>query len=191
MNETAVSDKRTAILNTTLTLIAKRGFHGTPMSLVANRSGVSTGIIYHYFAGKDDLIHALYRHVKQELGAALLVGMEGVPPSAAHFQQLWFNAFHYYAAHPDATLFLEQYENSPYQQPHEDFLADAEFVALSQLLHDYQATGLLKDLPYTVLHELSFGVALKIAKLHLSGLLPLDDTTLTAVATACWQAVSA
>ena len=56
-----VSDKRAAILQTTLDLISDRGFHNTPMSLIAKEAGVSAGTIYHYFAGKDELIFELYR----------------------------------------------------------------------------------------------------------------------------------
>ena len=50
-----IEDKRTAILDATLRLISKNGFHGTAMSKVAKEAGVSAGIIYHYFDSKDDL----------------------------------------------------------------------------------------------------------------------------------------
>ena len=53
--EKSTSDKRTAILEATLNLISERGFHDTPMSLIAKASGASTGIIYHYFASKEEL----------------------------------------------------------------------------------------------------------------------------------------
>ena len=58
--KTKVSDKRAAILEATLDLISERGFHGTPISMIAAESGVSTGIIYHYFANKEELIYDLY-----------------------------------------------------------------------------------------------------------------------------------
>jgi len=41
--EKNISDKRTAILDATLALISERGFHNTPMSLIAKTAGVSTG----------------------------------------------------------------------------------------------------------------------------------------------------
>ncbi len=67
-------EKREAILQAALELIAERGFHDTPMSLIARRSGASAGTIYHHFADKDDLIHALYRHVKTIFNRALVAG---------------------------------------------------------------------------------------------------------------------
>ena len=69
-------DKRTAILQATFDLVAERGFHQTPMSLVAKRSGVSAGIIYHYFDNKEDLIRQLYWHIK--------AATQRCPPGRAH-----------------------------------------------------------------------------------------------------------
>jgi AcrR family transcriptional regulator len=67
-----VEDKRKAILEATLRLISQNGFHGTAVSKVAKEAQVSTGSIYHYFAGKDDLINELYKEIKREKGKAFL-----------------------------------------------------------------------------------------------------------------------
>jgi AcrR family transcriptional regulator len=61
-----VEDKRQAILDATLRLISKNGFHGTAMSKVAQEARVSTGIIYHYFDNKDELIDELYKAIKRK-----------------------------------------------------------------------------------------------------------------------------
>src|SRR5690348_2500554 len=45
-------DKRCAIIRATLELVAEHGFHGAPMALVAERSGVAAGTIYRYFESK-------------------------------------------------------------------------------------------------------------------------------------------
>ena len=66
-----VEDKRTAILQATLTLVSRHGFHGTSMSKIADKAGVSDGIIYHCFNGKDDLIAELYRGIKRDVGQAI------------------------------------------------------------------------------------------------------------------------
>ena len=108
------TDKRTAILQATLDLVAERGFHQTPMSLVAKRSGVSAGIIYHYFDNKDDLIHQLYWHIKSQLSVALLAGEPQQLPWPDNLRRIWLNAYRFYVSHPQETAYLEQYENSPY-----------------------------------------------------------------------------
>ena len=60
-------DKRLAILEAALELIAEYGFHGAPMAMVADRAGVGAGTIYRYFDNKDLLIAELYRDLEQKL----------------------------------------------------------------------------------------------------------------------------
>jgi len=67
-----VEDKRQAILDATLRLISKNGFHGTAMSKIAQEAGVSTGSIYHYFDSKDELIDELYKAIKRRSARAVL-----------------------------------------------------------------------------------------------------------------------
>src|SRR5436190_12945975 len=107
-------DKKAAIFNATLKLLVERGFYGTPMSEVAKHSGVSVGIIYHYFESKDDLIHQVYAEAKNNFSLAVIQGDPHLLPGTAMLKQVWANVYHYCVEHPTETLFLEQYENSPY-----------------------------------------------------------------------------
>ena len=185
-----VDDKRTAILNATMDLVAERGFHGTPMSLVARRSGVSTGIIYHYFEGKDALIHTLYFDIKTRFSAALMLGDPGAQPWPDHLLTIWRNAFNFYANHPRETVFLEQYENSPYMPNmavHMDF--DANTQALASLIETDVADGRLRPMPVDVMYVLSLGVALGLAKRQIAGSIDLDDAALTEIAEALVRAL--
>ena len=43
------SEKREAIVQAALKLIAVHGFHGAPMSMIADMAGVGTGTIYSLF----------------------------------------------------------------------------------------------------------------------------------------------
>ena len=114
---TAPKDKREAILQAMLELVAERGFHDAPMSLVAKRAGASAGIIYHYFPSKDELIRALYLHVKAKMGEFLVEGQVTGMTAEQAFKRVWMNAYHFYRTHQQETKFLDQYENSPYCGP--------------------------------------------------------------------------
>ena len=61
-----ISDKRTALLNATLTLVNNHGFHNTPMSKIAKLAGVAPATIYLYFENKQDLVNKLYLEVKKD-----------------------------------------------------------------------------------------------------------------------------
>ena len=52
--------KQDDILEAALELIAERGFHGAPISMIAKKAGVGEGTIYIYFENKDALINELY-----------------------------------------------------------------------------------------------------------------------------------
>lgn len=186
---TTTKDKRTMILQAALELIAERGFHGAPMSLVAQRAEASAGIIYHYFASKDDLIHALYESVEAGLGKALLIGNPQLLPLPDAFIQIWLNAYRYYLTHPNETRFLEQYKHSPFHQATDmtpEALSD-DFVFLAKWINTDRP---FKDLPLDVIYEMTMGVAARVANRQVTGQPLLDDTQLKEIAAACWQAVA-
>ncbi|WP_442588219.1 TetR/AcrR family transcriptional regulator [Pedobacter sp. AW31-3R] len=106
--------KREAVLNSTLALVRKHGFHGTPMSQIAKHAGVAAGTIYHYFESKEALIVELYIHVKNKLGAAVLMGDDERKSYNERFFNFMINHYNFYVDNEDAMFFLEQYINSPY-----------------------------------------------------------------------------
>jgi TetR/AcrR family transcriptional regulator, multidrug resistance operon repressor len=57
---------REKILNSALKLFVERGIDATPTSAITKDAGVSTGILFHYFYTKEDLIQELYSQVIEE-----------------------------------------------------------------------------------------------------------------------------
>jgi TetR/AcrR family transcriptional regulator, repressor of fatR-cypB operon len=185
------NDKREAILQAMLELVAERGFHDAPMSLVARRAGTSAGIIYHYFPSKDELIRALYLHVKAKMGRFLIEGQVVDMPAEQAFKRVWMNAYRFYRTHQQEVKFLDQYENSPYcgGSPEMEALVqqDQNIALLMNLFRPRSAGGPLKDLPREAVAELTLGVAARLAKRAKS----LTAKALEEIAAACWKAVTA
>jgi AcrR family transcriptional regulator len=183
-------DKRQAILHAMLDLVAEHGFHGAPMSLLAKHAGVSAGIIYHYFDGKEEVIHALYAEIKGRFSAALVQGDPHLLPFPDHLKQMWLNAYQFYVAHPRETRFLEQYENSPFQHNWDIDSLDANFRLLVGMIEQDFADGHIRPMPFEVLYELTVGVALGLAKRRIAGGIDLSAEALAEAAEACCRAVS-
>lgn len=184
------SDKRGAILDAALRLIAERGFHNTPVSKIADVSGVSAGIIYHYFDSKDELIQELYREVKLDMLRSMTDGYSTGLDYRSRFDQLWANAIRHILTHPEQAKFLEQFESSSYMEP---ILPDVVMIEIDLIMSFYSdgvVDEVLKDLPVPVLLSLSTGVAASLVKQHLAGMLVLDDDMSAAAADACWDAIS-
>lgn len=185
-----ISDKRAAILETTLDLISERGFHNTPMSMVTRESGVSTGTIYHYFASKDELIFELYKEIKLEMFQSTMRGFSEQQSYREGFLGLWYNFLEYYIQHPQETAFLEQFENSPYSKSFPQGEFAKEMAPFLNFVGRGVQEGVLKDLPIQVGAELTFGVAFSLAKQHIAGAIVLDEELIEATANACWDAIA-
>lgn len=189
ISPTNISNKRAAILESTLILISERGLHDTPMSLISKESGVSTGNIYHHFASKDELIVELYREIKTKAFRSLLSGYDEQAPYQERFLYLWKSILRYYLDHPKEIKFLEQYEHSPYYDPN----WAAQYAELIQPLVMYFQKGItegvLKDLPLEILMELGTATAVALAKQHIRGAYQLTDEVIAAAALAGWDMV--
>ncbi|WP_158823780.1 TetR/AcrR family transcriptional regulator [Granulicella sp. S156] len=187
---TTLKDKREAILQAMLELVAERGFHDAPMSVVAKRAGASAGIIYHYFPSKDELIRALYFHVKAKMSRFLIEGHVAGMSAEQAFKQVWINAYRFYRTHQQEMKFLDQYESSPYCVTYSEaeLLAsqDQNFVVLMKLFRQKSAGGPLNNLPLEVLGDLSIGVAARLARREKA----LKKDVLEKAAAACWRAVT-
>lgn len=189
LQKTTPKDKREAIIETMLDLVVERGFHDAPMSLLAKRAGASAGVIYHYFASKDEVIHAVYLHVKSLKLQSML---EGQVPNASFKQaylQMYVNAYNFYRTHLRETRFLDLYENSTFcdqnpPTPAADLQPDiAEFM---KAFRPKSEGGVLKNLPIAAIYEFAFGTARQLAKKDMV----LDSSELKNVALASWAAIS-
>lgn len=59
--------RKKQLIEATLSVMAEVGYHGTTISLIAKRAGLSSGIISHYFGDKQGLIEATMRHLLDAL----------------------------------------------------------------------------------------------------------------------------
>lgn len=63
--------RRQQLIDATLAAVNELGFAEASISQIAQRAGVSTGIISHYFQGKNGLIEATMRYLLQQLGKSV------------------------------------------------------------------------------------------------------------------------
>ncbi|MGO9487698.1 MAG: TetR/AcrR family transcriptional regulator [Solirubrobacteraceae bacterium] len=80
--------RREQICRAAAAVISREGFAGTTMRLVAEEAGVSTGMLNHYFADRQDLLtHALV-FVAERSQDRYARAMEGMPPGQARLEAL-------------------------------------------------------------------------------------------------------
>jgi AcrR family transcriptional regulator len=56
----ATPDKRRVILDAAVRVFARQGFHACRVSDIADEAGVAYGLVYHYFASKEEVLDTLF-----------------------------------------------------------------------------------------------------------------------------------
>lgn len=185
-------DKREEIVRAALELIAERGFHGAPMATIAERAGVGAGTIYRYFENKDVLITELYRELEERIRPLVMKGYAPERPIRERFLHLLKAVLRYFVENPLDFRYIEQFHNSPYGVAvrRVKLMGEKEdrdvFVELFQ---DGVAQQVMKDLPLTMLFDLSFGPLLTVARDHILGFVTLDKERIARFIEACWDGV--
>ena len=190
MAEKTKASKRDAILDAMLNIVVERGFHDAPMSLIKQRSGVSAGVIYHYFTSKEEIIQELHERVRTLKRSSLLEGYSPEMPAKDAFVLVWMNGYRFYREHVREMRFLEQYEAAGFSKG-EDAAAsvprDARQIAFERRFRGRAKGGVLTDLPSEVIYELTFGVVARLARQPKK----LSDKVLLETAHKVWEAVRA
>jgi AcrR family transcriptional regulator len=184
-------DRRAVIMQATLELAAERGLLNTTIALIARQAESSPGIIYHYFASKDEIVHSLYEVVLKQYTQAMMQANPFSPDRFEWFKQLWLTTFHYFVAHPKQASFLEQYKNSSYGQHRQSIEFDENLSSLVQIVQEDIRQGVIKDMPLDVIYTLTVGVAISVAKLQIAGIIKLDEAMLSEIAEASCRALQA
>ncbi|BCS88302.1 TetR/AcrR family transcriptional regulator [Pseudodesulfovibrio sediminis] len=186
---TKVDDKKTAILLATLSLVSDNGFHGTSISKVAARAGVSAGIIYHYFKNKDELITELYLELKQRVVAAQLENHDPDSPLRTQIRQLWGKMILFFLNNPEVTGFMTQFMYSPYFTPEVQARGASYYRPVSTLYDRAKEERIIKDLPPAVLGAFAVDVPSALVQRQKTGQLELTDEVVERVVESLWEAI--
>ncbi len=189
-------NKREQIIHATVRLISEYGFHGTPISMIAQEAEVGAGTIYRYFKDKDALVLEIFEQINKDFKITMLHGYDAHQPIQNRFLHLCRGIFQYGIQNPHEFKFMEQFYNSPYGTTlrREKLFCNCgdsgQELPLDQVFSTGQAQHLIKDLPLTALIAHSIGPIVFLVKDSIAGLIQLDESTIDSSLTACWDAIS-
>ncbi|QEH42508.1 TetR/AcrR family transcriptional regulator [Chitinophaga sp. XS-30] len=164
LTTSAATEKKQAIFESTLKLIREFGFHGTPVSQIAQHAGVATGTIYHYFASKDELIIALFRYSKQKIHDATFRDHNPNDTYRDRFVSIWINLVNYYSRFPEVLSFFEQFYSSPFVR---EIFTDETMCfqdEVSLFLKEGINSGHIKQLDINIISAAFLGTVIATAK---------------------------
>ncbi len=188
------SCKRDEILQSALEIIAAHGFHGAPMSMIAEKAAVGAGTIYRYFESKDALITTLYDELATKLVSELQQNYSSADTFRERFLHLSRTLMRYFVAHPVDFRFLEQYFNSPYgvSFKRERLRGEAGEQDLFRLFFEEGVREkALKDMPLFIHFGMTIGPIIFLARDHVLGLNELTAEQINRASEACWDAIKA
>ena len=185
-------DKREEIIRAAMDLIAEQGFHGAPMSMIAERAGVAAGTIYRYFESKDDLIRALFREIDEAIGAEILKDYQAKKPLRERFHHIFTKLLRYFIANPCHFRYMEQFHNSPYGVAlKKDIISrkSGDCYIYRDLLEEGVTQQIIKDLPMAILFAIAFGPLKAVVRDHILGFVTLDDPMIDRIMEASWDGI--
>jgi len=139
--------KQEAIFRAALKVIKKRGFHKARMADIAAEAGTSYGLVYHYFASKEDLFDAiqerwwgrLFELMKDLAGTPLCV-----PEKLARIIDYFLGT--YYENPELANIFITEISRSTTNLTLDRLAHFKDFMEMTQeVIKEGQAQGLLRD----------------------------------------------
>jgi AcrR family transcriptional regulator len=173
-----------------LTLFSDHGFHGTSMAKLANLADLPVGTIYRHFAGKDELIHALYVEAKKNRLTAMVEGLKPDMSLRERFDLFWRNTYLYCLRHPDEFKFTQQYAYSPYLKDVANSLQADVFQELGAFYAEGYRDSVFKPLPPQILTALISGPINILISRAIANNTPLTIADQTSAMNACWEAIT-
>ncbi|MBP8981007.1 MAG: TetR/AcrR family transcriptional regulator [Syntrophobacterales bacterium] len=186
------TEKRNEIMSVAMELLAERGFHRVPMSLIAARAEVAVGTIYLYFAGKDELITELFQELEREIVTMLREEFPADGSIRERFLYLTGKILRYFIKNPLHFRYLEQFMNSPYGvSVRRDRLLDkaGRDDFFMTLFNEAVAARIVKDIPVSALFSLTIAPLIFMVRDHVLGFVTLDEDLIRQTTEACWDAV--
>lgn len=101
-------EKRRQILDAAVRVFARKGFHTCRVGEVAEEAGISHGLLYHYFASKDELLEAIFAETWSELLGSLAAVEESGAPAQEQLGQVAAILLRSWRRQPDVVRVIVQ-----------------------------------------------------------------------------------
>jgi AcrR family transcriptional regulator len=92
LNQQMRESSRALILETALKLFSEHGYDRTSIKMIAESAGISQGLLYNYFASKDELLEAIFAQSMSDVQASFAMADAGSTP-AERIERLVRGAF--------------------------------------------------------------------------------------------------
>jgi TetR/AcrR family fatty acid metabolism transcriptional regulator len=141
----AQEEKRRLIRDAAVRVFARKGFHTCRVGDIAEEAGVAHGLLYHYFASKDELLEIVFRETWDELLGAIRAVEESGEPAREQLRQVAAIMLRSWRRDPDLIrVLVREIGRSPELQRRIDALRQV-FDAVARIVERGQAAGEFRE----------------------------------------------
>jgi AcrR family transcriptional regulator len=135
------ADKRRLILDAAVRVFARRGYHGSRVGDIATEAGVAHGLLYHYFASKDEVLETVFRENFGELLGRFRAVEGSDEPAAEKLEGIAKILLRTWRNDPAlVTVMVREVARSPQLQSQVDEVREA-FAIIQRVIEQGQAEG--------------------------------------------------
>lgn len=191
----AGGDRRRAILDAALAAFDAVGYEDTTIADIRERSGASTGSIYHHFKSKEGIAAALYEEALEHYRSGLLTRVETTTRARDLVRAIVLYHLEWAVGHPAWARYLLRMRHTDGVLAREDTLrrGTRDFLERMQsLLQPHVEQGQIVRLPAALYPLVIIGPAQDMIRHWLAGRLALDPRAVAdTLADLAWKALRA
>jgi AcrR family transcriptional regulator len=135
------TDRRRDLVRAAIRVFARKGFHAARVGDIAEEAGVAHGLLYHYFASKEDVLESIFRETWTrvvEQATVLEASGEPLPDQLRGFASFYLGTW--LSAPNLARVMIREVARSPHVGERVGVLRDA-LAALRRMIEAAQARG--------------------------------------------------
>ena len=140
----APEEKRRLLLDAAVRVFARRGFHTCRVGDIAEEAGVAHGLLYHYFASKDEVLETIFRETWAELLRALREIENSGDPAREQLRHVAATVLRTWRHDPDLVrVLIREVARGPQLQNEVDEIRQA-FEAIERIVERGRERGELR-----------------------------------------------
>jgi AcrR family transcriptional regulator len=142
---TAAEEKRRLIRDAAVRVFARKGYHAARVGDIAEEAGVAHGLLYHYFASKEELLETVFRDTWSELLEAFARVEESGEPAGEQLRQVAAILLRSWRRDRDLVRVLVREIGRSQTLPDRVDEISGVFQAIERIVERGQAAGELRD----------------------------------------------
>ena len=137
----AASEKRRVLLDAAVRVFARKGYHACRVGDIAKEAGVAHGLLYHYFASKEEVLETVFRETWVRMLEAVREVEHSGEPAQVQVRKVAAIVLRSYERDPDlVSVLVREITRSPHLQEEVHEIEHA-FAALERIVRQGQESG--------------------------------------------------